>query len=191
MSEPFFIINPHLGCRGVRGHFHRHREQRLLGQDVHPKEHSGEQVEVWHQDRNTWTPVCAHVWAGEGAERVDRSLEEGAGQAHVSSGNHRWEKRFKTIKMCLQRTVQSRSLVGGRMDHLEGCGCLLHLTKHIVDTDNKKTLLIVINYRFLINLVFFLLNQNQNQKLLIHAEHICFLQKIIIVQLNLTRDEFI
>lgn len=90
-----FVCFINSGCWGVRGHFHRHREQQLLCWDVCPEARSGEQVEVWHQGGDAWARVHINVWAGEGAERVGGRPEEGAVQAHVTSGYYWWAKALK------------------------------------------------------------------------------------------------
>lgn len=78
-----------IGCRGVRGHFHRHREQRLLCEAVCPKACSGKQVEVRCYGGDARATVCLHVRAGEGAERVAGRPQAGHGQAHVTAGLYR------------------------------------------------------------------------------------------------------
>lgn len=75
-----------VGCRGVRGHFHRHGEQRLLCEGVRPKACSGEQVEVWRDGGDARATVCLHVRAGEGAEGVAGRPQTGPVQAHGTAG---------------------------------------------------------------------------------------------------------
>lgn len=77
------------GCRGVRCHFHRDGGQRLLREGVHPKAHTGKQVEVRHHGGDARPAVCVHVRAREGAETVAERPEEGAVQAHVATRLHR------------------------------------------------------------------------------------------------------
>lgn len=83
-----FIISLYLnlGCRGIRGHFHRHRGQRLLSDGMWTQERLGKQVEVGHHGANARAAFCLHVWAGGGAERVADGPHAGPAETHDSTG---------------------------------------------------------------------------------------------------------
>lgn len=74
-----------VGCRGVRGGVHRHREERLLCEGVCPKTCSGKQVEVGCHGGDAQATVCLHVRAGQGAEGVAGRPQTGPVQTHVST----------------------------------------------------------------------------------------------------------
>lgn len=90
--DPFYVYTFkcfqyfNIGCRGIRGHFHRHREQRLLCERVRTEARTGKQMEVRHYGRDTRTTFCLHVRAGEWAKSVAAGPQRGPTPTHDTTG---------------------------------------------------------------------------------------------------------
>lgn len=81
-----FSIWLNVGCRGIRGHFHWHGGERVLGEGVWTQECSKKQVEIWHHSGDPMPSVCLHVRAGERAERVDSGHCTSPSKTHDTTG---------------------------------------------------------------------------------------------------------